>query len=365
MSTPYQVFGWVVSPYTQKTVAYLKYKNISHHEEPPSLLTLTGKIKKHVGKIVMPTVITPDGQWLQDSTEIIDSLEKQFIEKSVIPSTPAQRIASHLFETHGDEWLIMPALYYRWSIPESARFAIDEFGRYGAPGLPGFLRRLLGLRLSKMMQAHLPRVGAVGDTQKGVDIFTQALIAQLDNHLQHHDYLLGQRPCLGDFALFGPLYAHLYRDTGSRYLFKEAPHVVAWIERLLKPVATAGGDFLPNDEVPETLTPILQTFFQEQFIYIQQVVDAVASYAQEHPGQKKIRRTLGTTPFTIGGIQGERTLYTFAQWKIQRALDCYQALSESEKTPVNAWLDSVGGSDFKSLTIKHRLIRKDFREVFE
>ncbi len=365
MSMPYRVLGWAVSPYTQKIVAYLKYKNIPYKEEAPSLFTLATKIKKKVGKIVMPTVITPDGQWLQDSTEIIDRLEKQFTDKPVIPSTPAQRIASHLLETHGDEWLIMPALHYRWSKPKSADFAIDEFGRYGAPWLPGFLRRLCGVHLSKMMKAHLPRVGAVGDTREGVEIFTESLIAQLNTHFEQYDYLLGGHPCLGDFALFGPLYAHLYRDPGSAYLFEQAPHTVAWIGRLLNPSTTEGGSFLPNDEVPETLTPILQTFFQEQFVYIQQVVSTVDNYAQEHIGKKAIRRTLGTTPFSIGGVGGERILYTFAQWKIQRALDCYQALSEGGKAPVNAWLDRVDGSELKNLKIKHRLIRKNFREFLE
>ncbi|MFK7828279.1 MAG: hypothetical protein AB8B57_00745 [Congregibacter sp.] len=39
------------------------------------------------------------------------------------------------------------------------------------------------------------------------------LFGDLDAHFREHAFLFGERPCTGDFALAGALYAHLYRDA--------------------------------------------------------------------------------------------------------------------------------------------------------
>jgi len=52
--------------------------------------------------------------------------------------------------------------------------------------------------------------------------------------LETHDFLFGARPNLAEFTLYGPLYAHLYRDPESGAIMKaKAPRVAAWTERLL------------------------------------------------------------------------------------------------------------------------------------
>jgi glutathione S-transferase len=34
----------------------------------------------------------------------------------------------------------------------------------------------------------------------------------LSAHFEHYPYLAGWRPCIGDFGLLAPMYAHLGRD---------------------------------------------------------------------------------------------------------------------------------------------------------
>ncbi|WP_420588494.1 glutathione S-transferase family protein [Bacterioplanoides sp.] len=366
----YQHNGWIVSPYSQKTLAYLKYKGIPHFNHVPNGYELMRTIPKHVGKPIMPTVVTPQGEWLQDSAEIIDYFEAQFPQHSIEPTTPKQRIAAHLLELHGDEWLILPALHYRWTEPESRKFIVGEFGKYALPWLPKFIRDMAGNKIRKMMMSYMPRFGIIGETEKGVRRYTENLIALLEDHFKNHKYFLGNRPCVGDFAFFGPIFAHLYRDPGSRKLFIDAPHVIDWMQRLLDtdgseatPAASANNNFLENDEIPATLTPIFQLIFAEQFPFNVGVIEKINQFVAAKPGAKRVSRIVGEGEFTIGGIRGKRKEFSFLQWKVQRSHDIYSQLSDEQKSDVDNWLDSVNGEAFKNLQIKHPMKRENYREI--
>jgi len=221
-----------------------------------------------------------------------------------------------------------------------------------------------------MMMSYLPRFGIVGETEQGVRRYTEKLIALLEEHFKQHKYFLGNRPCVGDFAFFGPLYAHLYRDPGSRKLFDHAPNLVQWIERLLNadgneatPADCVRYRFLPGDEVPQTLTPVFQLIFAEQFRFSVGVIDKINQYVAEHPNAKRVSRIVGEGGFKIGGVKGTRKEFSFTQWKVQRAHDIYTQLSAEDKSSVDHWLDSVDGEAFKTLQIKHPMKRENYREV--
>jgi len=363
MQPVYQHLGWIVSPYSQKTLAYLKYKNIPHTDRAPNLWELSNKIPKRVGKSIMPTMQTPDGEWWQDSSDIIDKLEARYPEQPIVPAGPKQRITAHLLEMHGDEWLVLSALHYRWSRPGNARFIVNEFARLGVPWLPGFIGRLAGKRIRNMMKAYLPRFGIVGDTQQGLESFTEQLLERLNTHFQDYDYLLGGRPCIGDFALFGQIYAHLYRDPESTPLFDNLPHLVKWIERLLNPDQTHKGEFLANDEIPATLTPILKTLFAEQFSFAEKVVAGIDDIAERNPQAKRVSRIIGEASFKVGGVEGKRCMFSFWQWKVQRAWDVLHNLPAEQQQPVKAWLTDCGGEALINLQIRHRIERKNNREI--
>lgn len=62
--------------------------------------------------------------------------------------------------------------------------------------------------------------------------FTKCILEPLQNHLTGTPYLLGSYPGIGDFAMNGPYYGHLYRDPASSGMIKlKAPPVADWIER--------------------------------------------------------------------------------------------------------------------------------------
>jgi glutathione S-transferase len=66
------------------------------------------------GTNVVPQLRLRD-TWLQDSSAIIDEMERRFPEFPVVPQSPGQRLACYLLELLGDEWLLVPAFHYRWA----------------------------------------------------------------------------------------------------------------------------------------------------------------------------------------------------------------------------------------------------------
>src|SRR5690606_28198136 len=97
----------------------------------------------------------------------------------------------------------------------------------------------------------------------------------------------GGRPSIGDYGLIGPLYAHLYRDPASGRLMREkAPQVAAWVERMIDPPAAGG--FLPDDELPPTLLPVLQRMFTEQVPVLQETARQLQQWADANPDTPEI-----------------------------------------------------------------------------
>lgn len=360
----YTHYGWLVSPYSAKTRAYLRFKNAPFEDVAPTARVLMGAIRKAVHRPVMPTVRVDDGTWLQDSSVIIDTLEAQLDGASVTPDGPRQRLTSALLEVYADEWLPIASLHYRWNHTENARFALEEFARWGFPRLPGPLGRRLIRPFAHKMRGYLPALGVHPETWAAVERATSTLIADLELHLAQHPYLLGTRPCLGDFSLFGPLWAHLFRDPGSQSLFDEAPSVRSWMERV-EHGGGAEGAWLADDAVPETLAPVLRAAFSEQWVYLADLIGAIDAWCEAHAGATRVPRSLGDCDVTIGGVRTTRKLATFAQFKAQRALDAYAAIPPADRPAVDAWLDALGGREAMALQVRHRTVLRDFRPVLQ
>ena len=94
MTQRYLHYGWECSPYSSKTRSYFRYKNIPFKDIHPNAIQVKFVMEKRVGFTSMPTVIDPKGHILQDSTDIIDTLEQTFTNKTVFPNTPKQNLVS-------------------------------------------------------------------------------------------------------------------------------------------------------------------------------------------------------------------------------------------------------------------------------
>lgn len=364
MTASYTLYGAPLSLYTGKARAYLIYKQVPYEEVFSSMSVYKSIIIPNTGVRFVPVVKTEQDEYLQDTSHIIDTLEQRHSQRPVIPGGPKQKLLSYLFELWADEWLLIPAMHYRWN-KDNFPFIYQEFGKIIAPRMPAFIRAFIGKKVGAKFKGFVP---ALGISEKSIPAiegwYENHVLPHLNQHFAKHDYLLGEAPTLGDFALMGPLYAHLYRDPAPGALMRKvAPNVAKWVERMNQPLSKAG-ELLPDDQIPETLLPILQRMFKEQWPVLVNTVKAIEKWAAAHPNGSKVPRTVGYHAFTIGDVSEQRAIMTFNQWKMQRVLDCYQGLDASEKQQCDALLEQVDGLAAMQRIVHTRVERVNNKLVF-
>jgi glutathione S-transferase len=363
----HQLIGAEVSLYTGKLRCYLQYKGIAFGDVLATREIYRDIIIPRTGVRYIPVLITDDGQALQDTTVIIDALEQRYPQRGVYPTAPLQRLIAVLLETYADEWLVMPAMHYRWSFAENRDFAIREFGRTSAPDASAEEQWAIGEETSKPFASALPKLGVNADNSAAIETSYLALLKDLHHHFAHYPFLLGDKPCIGDFGLIGPLYAHLYRDPYSgRVLSETAPQVEAWIQRMLDPIShrhTAESDFLADDQLPNTLLPVLTRMFKEQGPVLLQTITQVKDWANNN-AQAPLPRVIGECRFTVEGVAATRLTFPYMQWMWQRCADAYQQLNTNDRLRVDAWLSAVPNAvELLNTPIAQRVGRENNRVV--
>ncbi|NVD29191.1 glutathione S-transferase [Parasphingorhabdus flavimaris] len=356
----HKLYAAPLSLYSGKARAYLDWKGVDYEEILSSTDVYKRIIVPKVGRPVIPVMETEEGETLQDTTLIIDHYEATIGGPSVYPETPKQRLAALLLELFGDEWLVIPAMHYRWNYNEE--WVYGEFGATAAPDASKEEQLAIGRERGANFKGFCPVLGINPQTIPAIEAGYEALLADLDAHFSVHDYLFGSRPSIGDYGLIGPLYAHLYRDPASGAIMKRlAPRVAAWVERMVDVQAPLSGEFLPNDEVPETLIPVLERMMDEQMPFLQTTADMLASWSEANP-ETELPRAVGMAEFTIEGVSGQRIAAPFSLWMLQRALDYYRGLEGGDKSAADEFLSTVNGaSTFRNFTMERPLRFENFR----
>ncbi len=336
------LYGAPASLFSGKVRSYLDWKQIDYAERPPSPEIMQKVIIPAVGYPVVPVVHKDDGTIIQDTTSIIDHFEAEADGPSVYPDTPVQKLVALLFELYGDEWLVIPAMHYRWHYNEE--WIYGEFGKSNLPDGSSAEQVERGREIGQRFKGFVPMLGISEATIPAIEKSYEALLADLNAHFAMHDYLLGTRPSIGDYGLIGPLYAHLYRDPESGKLMKRlAPHVAAWVERMMETPTPLSGEFLENDAIPDTLLPVLQRMMGEQIPHLPAVAKLYAAWADANP-EAAIPRAIGMAPYRIEGVDGERFASPYSLWMLQRPLAFYRALNGADRIAADTLLDLVNGS---------------------
>lgn len=338
----YTLYGGPLSLYTGKARAYLTYKQLDWQEQLATREVYKEIILPQIGAPIVPVLASANGDYVQDTTDIIDYLEARHPERSVYPQTPVQRLVALLLECYGDEWLLMPAMHYRWSVlDQQYDFIMSEFGKMSRPDASLEEQIAVGEKTSAPFRGSIGALGINEHTIPGIERAYRELLLQLNEHFSAHDYLLGGRPSIGDFGFMGPLYAHLGRDPVPKALMQDiAPAVYAWVERMNAACPTPG-DWVADDDIPATLLPVLQTLAADFLPDVLDVMRHNREFVAANPGAN-VPRVLGMHDFTTGGCSGQRYIHSYAQWMFQRPLRHYQSLSGSELAACDTLLKHIG-----------------------
>jgi len=359
---PYQLIGAPLSLYSGKIRGYLRWKNVAYAEVLSTAEVYKAQIMPRVGWPVIPVLITPDDETVQDTSDMIDFVENAEAGPSVYPAGAVQKLAALILELFGDEWLLIAAMHYRWQYNED--FVYQEFGNTAVPKLPKAERYDIGKQRAEKFKGSLPFLGITPATAPAIEKTYEAFLRAFDIHLAAHDFLLGSRPSIGDFGLLGPLYAHNYRDPASGALMEKlAPRVTAWCRNTHAPQHPLSGDFLPDDQIPETLIPILQLFAGEHLPILVSTLAETQKWVQDNPGTTELPRAVGFHKYRIGGIEEDRAVFPYCLWMLQRVLDHLATLSGAERQVADGFLERIGAGELSNMQILPRLARKNFKLV--
>ena len=374
----YTLWGGPLSIYTAKVRSYLIKKGIPYRELFPSHPDFGNRIVPALGFFVIPVLETPDGEIVQDSSDIIDYLEERFPEPCFVPTTPLQRAVVALLCAYGSEGLNQPSMHYRWSfMAEHGDYIRTEFGRAASPSRDRQERIDTAAPMVELMTAHLPRIGIDAATIPAIEAAYLDLLDVLDDHFLHHPYLLGGRPSLADFGFMVGLYAHLARDPVPSVLMKNrAPNVYRWTERMnLANVddgefPRAGDAYLPDDTLPETLEPLLSLVFRD---WGPELTASMAQYNQwvaanpELPaghlaaasGQRAVHPSVGQISYQLRGVTVQRECWADMLWHFDRAAAVARDLDGTALEHWTALLARTGGKQTMALVPARPLRRED------
>lgn len=391
---PYIFYGIELSLYAGKLRSYLRKKKlpfVTRSTAHPGFDAASAQI----GRSVQPLIETPEGEIIQDTTEIIDFLERRHPEPSVYPTGPCQRLVSLLLELYGDEGLIKPAMHYRWNFPEqndaflfpqfAEGLAIDALGESGGPddAAPTTPDQMVDL-LQQGMRNHVIRaLGVTRASATAIEAGYEELLDRLEVHFRTLPYLLGGRPSIGDFGMIAPLYAHLGRDPYPASLMKRrSPSCYRWVERMNVEGSGTGElfdldeDFPPKDEIPDTLVPILQLVSQDFMPELLSLVSSVDDWLADHPEVSSgtpvpastaamgTGQPLGTHTYSFRDVEIEGVMRHYSLWMLGRVHDHYDRLESEERRRADELLVETGLAPLIGARTALRIGRRDFREVF-
>lgn len=257
MSAVFRIFGMELSPYSVKVRSYFRYKGIAHEWIPRSADNMA-EFQKYAKLPLVPLLVTPEDEGIQDSTPIIERMEARHPEPSIHPEDPVARFISCLLEEFGDEWGNKWMFHYRWAREADQAAAADRIVRGMSPDLSDEQYEAMAGQVKNRMTGRAWFVGSSQQTAPQIEQSFKEAVARLETHLADRPFLFGARPAFGDFGIWGQIYNAWTDPTAGAILNERAPKVVAWVERMLDPKAE--GKF----ESWKTLAGTLEPFLIEQ-----------------------------------------------------------------------------------------------------
>ena len=257
----YRIFGSELSPYSVKVRSYFRYRGLPHEWIPRSP-AVQAEFQKYAKLPLVPMVVTPDGEGIQDSTPIIERFEAK--EPALATGDRTLDFISALFEEYGDEWGNKWMFHYRWRYQPDVWSTAERIAQQmmGAQGTLAVAQARAAI--AERMTGRIGFVGSNPRTEPTIEASFKRALALVEAHLQARPYLLGARPAMADFGLWGQLYEAATDPTPGAIMRASAPKVMAWVQRMLSPKDE--GPFEAWTTLAPTLMPLLKEEVAELFL---------------------------------------------------------------------------------------------------
>lgn len=378
MTDTFTLYGMTASLYTGKVRAYMRYNSIPFREIKAGSAQFAKTVKPAVGRWIVPVIETPEGDYVQDGSVILDYFEQNGHSiKSIYPEDPRLIVLAHLFELFGGEGLLRPAMHYRWNFDDTnLNFLKVSFEDVIRDGLSPAEYEEAFLFSSGLMRKATQLFGVSSDTQKTIEESYAEFLSLFSAHLKDHPFLLGAYPTIGDYGLFGPLWAHLGRDPKPLHLMQiSAPRVHRWTEKMNMSEhyvdelsVNAGSDLISGDAIPETLRALMRFISEE---YLPEIVAHVAftnQWLSDNPNLEETfnpkNRMIGKATFSWRSHELTTSVMTYRFFLLQRLQDAFDKLSTAHQSQMRRLFAETGLEELLDRRTTKRVIRKNHLEVW-
>jgi len=372
---PHILYAMPHSLYSGRARSYLIKNGIPFRERSTGHESFKAEVLPKGKLPTIPTLVTADGEVIRDGAAIIEHFEAA-TGRPCQPPGARQQVISALLDVIGTDGLLRPAMHYRWNFPDENFAFVRYHFLHSQRDVPERQEKTEAM-MNRMRRAAMI-FGVTEQSQPVVEALYLEYLEELNAHFEHYPYLLGWRPCIGDFGLLAPMYAHLGRDPyPARLMQQRAPAVYRWVERMnhedqdVPEYFNAGNDFLANDEIPETLIPVLKILAEDFVPETLAAAELINNWLDEHQPDRgavavgRLAEALGTADFTVRG----ETITALAQphrfYMLQRVQDAVTGLSDEKQTEVESMLEGCGMERLPRAVLSRRIVRSDNLEVWE
>jgi glutathione S-transferase len=320
------VYGTEISYFTGKFEGYLRYKEIPYRRRELGPYHYLWKVPRKLGATQFPSVELEDGRWMSDTTPMIAWLDDVYPDPSVFPADALTRFLALLIEDFGDEWLWRPAMHYRWNNAPDAYLASTRLakGVFDVPLPLSWRRRWLAHRQrSKFVRGD----GVDRRTRAHMDRAYLRVLERIEPALRTRPFLLGERPTIADYGLYGPMFRHFSHDpTPARLMRDRAPATWEWVTRMWNARGSELGGRPLAEAFPDDLLPLLDEIGQTH-------LRALAANAEAHSAG------LGHHDFRVQGVlyRGVPTS-PYRVWVLEQLRARFRALPDDIRPEVEELL---------------------------
>lgn len=371
MTKQYTLYGMAASLYTGKVRAYMRRNHVPFREEKAGSEHFNTVVTKEVGRWIIPVIETPDGEYVQDGTDILDYFETSgFSKQSIYPEDPKLQVIAHLFELYGGEGMLRAAMHYRWNFDETnLNFLQTTFEDVLPNGLTAEEREPVFLHASGRMRKAAVAFGVTPETYETIETSYSKFLSLYETHLESRPFLFGGYPTVGDYGLFSPLYAHLGRDPKPLQLMQmTAPRVYRWTERMNASEAVhdeaalkSGPGLYAFDALPDTLKALMAFIAVDYLPEISAHIEFANEWLNEQdaptlkPGA--LGRGIGMATFDWHGHSIRTAVMPYRFYLLQRLTDAFDALNGSDKVTIENLFEETGLAAILRLKANRSVIR--------
>ena len=334
----YRIWQSAHSPFSHKVMTYMNYKGIPYKRIEANYNAAIKTLPKLVGQVIIPVILTPDQEVLQDSTPIIEWFEQRYTEKSVIPCEPRLQCLMWLLEDFADEYMPRIHMHTRWGNQQNKRAVSHRLGRAYCYAKEDITVQDIATMFASRQPNFDKHLGLSDEVRANLDKQILDLLNILEEHFLHHQFLFGFKPSVADFALCGSLQIHLYNDPSSNETMEVyGPRTCNWLDSIREfgdPRGCAGqtefGDWIDLDQgLPDTLGRLLE------FVAKTYVPFAKACALASKAGEKRFEAQ-------VYGMNANFSTHQYRVWSFEQVQKRFQALSTDDQIFVDKILYETG-----------------------